>query len=230
MDNDPVTTVSPLMAAIRDKLRAVLDEQPFGLRQLTQITEISARAHPLAQVTEANEQGIDLAQLKRKSNSVGIYTNSVGPIDTSQINFGMDEGSYPETFGAKALRELLPLLTGKKEPSLVSLIEAIASARAEGLDDVVMHLKAQLKKRLGKDAGVLELDEAEVTLHAAAVGYSLGTAPAAAPSAELRGAEPGWGLGTSLVAAPAVPPVPVELAAGPVSPIQPEPQLKGDVR
>ncbi len=142
----PATTSAA--AAVREELRALLTAEPFGLQQLTNIESIARAGKMLLQATQGHTPN-GLSQ--NIGGGMGYYS-AVG-----QMDGGIATPFIPnqnETFGAKALREVVAALkrAGDQSRTRMTVLRELALARKEGLEDLAVELKAELDDLKNVDA------------------------------------------------------------------------------
>jgi hypothetical protein len=156
-----------LLEATRSELRALLEAEDFGPKQIQAAKRLCETVQPLvADVTsQLAQRGLNpvspflngmgtyqtggLAEPVYDSDGGGMYINPVGPLASANST---------ETYAAALLREFVPtlreLIGCKHKVDLPELVQAIAEAHASGLTEVEADLREQLRVRCGSTTPV----------------------------------------------------------------------------
>lgn len=136
------------IALVRSELRKMLDAEPFGVATLNKIRKFAEASRALLGAYAPE------TMLPAGLMAGGEYGN--GEIQPMAEPYTLVQSAAAETFGAKALREMVSgfqaALAPKKESpkaSIADLVDALGLARSGGMDDVALEITEALRKRIG---------------------------------------------------------------------------------
>lgn len=137
-----MSEVNLLAEAVRAEIRKKLETEPFGIGVLAAVERLAKAGS---------------AMLRASGDMPFSLGEGPDPSDAPSLGYsGLAIGGYgggPETFGTKMLKEVidaLPELLDRRNSSPEKLVEAIANAKANGLNDIA---EALTKKLVGRDLG-----------------------------------------------------------------------------
>lgn len=151
----------PLLEALRVQLRTILD-RPITARmflELEQTARLARSLFVLSQMPDTKTAGLEHIGSPMLSEGLSpMLGSSLGYSYGSMYGSSLTASPQTETFGATMVRELvaaLPALMKPKETvvreSASSLVDAIAAARENKLEDVAIKLKAKLDALLAEE-------------------------------------------------------------------------------
>lgn len=146
---------------------ALLEAVRAELRELTQGPDLAAKLPLIATVAARAQQlllslRVDPAMMLDTGGAQNLQAafNGVPASNFSlSIPAALPAAAQPEQFGASAIRQviaLLPDLLAARHRDPQSLVEAIATAREKGMDDLAAKLERQLIIALPEDEGAAD--------------------------------------------------------------------------
>lgn len=134
-----------ILESVRTELRRWLDSEEFGPEQLAAIAALADRTRDMTA-----DFG---AELKKAAGQLAPGSGAeVGP--SGELLGALSGSPVGENFGGNVIRQLVPALTQlaqlKSQPTLAEMVQAAASAKQAGLDDLAEELADRVRARVGR--------------------------------------------------------------------------------
>lgn len=161
-----------IQEAIRSELRKLVDGEVFGIAELHRISSVAAQSKSLLQALSP-ELGKFAKPPPTMPMPISLPSEVVfgsgpaygsGLAETPNVNLdSIVTSSQTENFGTKAMREIVSIFAERMKPKeanggggiwdtdLDRVMEALVTARKNGLDDIADRLEAKIRQKLAVD-------------------------------------------------------------------------------